>query len=445
MAAAVFLLLLDAFLPGRSRELALIGASVAVVAAVLVLLAGRGAVSLGGARFAVDGAAQFARAATCALLAVFCLWASGAPADAKVPGRAISLALVSGAGALAAAGARDWLTLLLAVEVATLPLVALLGAGEGRDEDRALLLPHLVASGAATMTLAYGVSLLLTSSGSLEISRSEVHGAIGWLAAALIILGLLAKLGAAPLDVPARRAFATAPSWAVAACVSLPRIPVVLALARAVEVLAPQVPSSSVALYGAGAASMAWGLAGAFGESDLRGLAARAGALNAGFVLLALGAGGAFGLRSALFYAFAYALPSLGLMLVASEEGPALAALAGLVRRRRAAAWAIVVFSMSFVGVAPTVGFLGKLHVLGGALRSGATWAAAAGLVVSVASAVPFGRLVRSVFSAEENRREPLEGRAVAATAAIAVAVAATVLFGAATGPVLAAMGLALS
>lgn len=452
LAAGLAALLFELWMPDRHREAALVGACSALAAGLLGVLAGRGTVSLGGSVLAVDMAAQLARASVCAITALFCLWASGASGRTAVSGRAVGLTLASAAPALLAVAARDWLTLVVALEASSLPLLLLLEPPAADHASRTRLVRLVALSGVATMSIAFGVALLLASgpasgvlpAGPLSIAGSSAGGPVGWLGAAMVLAGLLAKLGTAPFDAAARPAFVEAPSSAVGLVSSLPRIAAAVGLARAAEALAPGIEGSGAILYAIGAASLAWGLAAALTERDLRGLAARSGALNAGILLFALGLAGPSGLRAAVFFAVACAAPLLGLMLVASQEGPVLDVVRGLWHRRPVAAVALAVFALSLVGIPPTAGFLGRLYILAGAWKAGATWVAVAGIAASLASAVPFGRFLRASFSSEDAARRAPEVSTPASVAALAVLAAVTVLLGLAAGPLQAVLGLRL-
>ena len=122
------------------------------------------------------------------------------------------------------------------------------------------------------------------------------------------------------------------------------------------------------------AASMLLGNLAALPQTDIRRLMAYSGVAHTGYVLVAVaalssGVGNAAG--SAVFYAVAYAVPSLAIMLVAAEEGVSLDRFGQLAARRPVVAWSVVLLLLSLIGIPPLVGFFGKLYVFGSAIDGG--------------------------------------------------------------------------
>jgi len=174
----------------------------------------------------------------------------------------------------------------------------------------------------------------------------------------------------------------------------------------------------------------------ALSQTDVRRLMAYSGVAHTGYVLVAIaalerGAGNAAG--SAVFYAVAYAVPSMAIMLIAAEEGPTLERFGQLATRRPAVAWAAVLFLLSLIGIPPLVGFFGKLYVFGSAISVGLYWLAVFGVFTSVISAGYYFRIVRAMFFGDEPDPEYSTARperSVPATAALARGALATVLLG---------------
>jgi NADH-quinone oxidoreductase subunit N len=423
-----------------------VGVAGCTSAAVFALVAGRGTLALPGFDLAVDGAAQYTRVAICALAAVWCLWLAGAGSAAKRSRLAPALVALSCAGSIVLTVARDWVVLFLALEAAAVPVYVLLGSD--RTDRRGLgdVVRYLAVSVAGSLVVLYGISFVLGTSGSTTLAASKIDdGPLGWVAAALVLAGLAMKLGAAPLHVRMPAAYGGAPAWAAAFAASVPKIAVTVAFARVLEAFAGRLQEQGLVLGAAAVLSMTLGSIGALREDDVRRMMAHSGAVHAGFVLVALAAGGPGGLRSAVVYSAVFALPTMAVLLVSAEEGAGTDDLGGLWQRRRGAAGVLAVSLVSLVGVAPLAGFFGKLYVFGAALRAGMWWTVTAGVVLSILSALYYGRLVRSAFSGHPSG-PPLtpEDRAPAASVALAVCVVAPVAFGA-VAPLLSALGVPLT
>jgi NADH-quinone oxidoreductase subunit N len=436
----------DLLTGGRRRAGATIGAIGAVAAAGLAVWAGRGTVAVFGGMLVVDGAAQFARIATGALTAVFLMWAAGSGKVVVKARQAAVLVLLSALGCMLMSAARDWVVLFLALETATMPLYVLIGFDRGDERSLEGALKYFLQSMVTSITMAYGLSfvLLLTGSTAMTPMRAGV-GALGLIAAALVVVALCAKLSAAPLHWWAPDAYAGAPAWAVAFASAVPKVAGVVALARAVDVFAAQSAALRPALATAAVASMIVGNLAAFPQRDVRRMMAYSGIAHAGYLLLAIASGGSLGLLAAVFYSLAYALPSMAVMFVVAEEGPALEDLTGLARRRPGAAWALALLLVSLVGVPPLAGFLGKLYVFSAAVSGGLLWVAVLGVLMSVVSAGYYFRILRSAFFGERVRVDPAPvERNVAASIALALCVAGVIALGVAASPVMALIGLTL-
>ncbi len=446
LATALLVMFSDAVLRGRRRAGAWLGAVGALTAAGLALWAGQGEVTPFGAMLAVDGAAQAARIATGLLTAVFLVWLAGKGLGVGRVRHAATLVLLSSLGSMLVASANDWVVLFLALETATMPLYVLVGFD--RDSERGLegAMKYFILSMVTSVTMLYGLSFVLGLSGTTAYAGARVGGgAMGLFAVALVAVGLLAKLSAAPFHWWAPDAYAGSPASSMAFVSTVPKIAGVVALVRVADVLAPQVPGMRVILLAAAVASVLLGNVAAFPQRDVRRLMAYSGVAHVGYVLLALGSGSGLGPGAAAFYVLAYAVPSMGVMLVAADEGTDLETLAGLVRRRPWMASALAVFLLSLVGVPPLVGFFGKLYVFQAALDAGLAWLAVVGVLMSVVSAGFYLRVLQAAFFSQRASAVPEDlERTHAADVAIGICVAATLLLGVAAAPLLTMPGVAL-
>jgi NADH-quinone oxidoreductase subunit N len=140
----------------------------------------------------------------------------------------------------------------------------------------------------------------------------------------------------------------------------------------------------------------------------------------------------------------------MGIMLVAAEQGPALADFAGLARRRMATAWMTVIMLLSLVGIPPLAGFFGKLYLFAAVISAGQVVWVVVAVAMSVVSAGYYLRIVRTAFFAEpETEGEPsADGEDAGGSAyeplsavAVAIVVALTVMLGVAAGPALTWLG----
>jgi len=444
LATAVLALFADVLVRGRERAGAWVGAVGAALAAGAAWLGGQGSVPLFGAVFAIDGASQVARIATGLLTCLFLMWLASSGLRRGGERTYTSLVLFAALGATLMSGARDWVVLMLSLEVATMPAYVLMGFERRNDRGLEGALKYFLLSMIASALFFYGLSFVVGMSGATAMSATHMEpGLIGAVAAAFIAAGLLAKLSAAPFQWWAPDAYTGAPSPSVAFVSAVPKVAGLLAFARVVQVLAPQVPSLRPLLVGAALLSMVIGNLAAYPQTDLRRLMAYSGVAHAGYLLVGLAAGTPAGLNAALFYALAYAVPSMGVMLVVARHGETLADLRGLAVRRPSAAWVTTAMLLSLVGVPPLGGFIGKLYLFTSAMDAGLAWVAGIGIVMSAVSAGFYFRVIRAMFfESPEGAVEKGAGPKVA-SAVVVVCALATLAIGVMSSPLVAAISFA--
>lgn len=428
-------------LPGGDRGSAYVGALAALAAGVLAALQ-PAAASLFGGLLGFDGPSRYVRIAIALASAVWLLWTAG-----RGSGRlreAVSLALFAAAGAMLMSSAREIVTLVLAVELATMPAYVLVGYRKSRVSGLEGALKYFLLSMLTTLVMLYGFSFLFGMSGSTFFADFKVRGtgALGIVAALLTLTGLAAKLSAAPFHYWAPDAYEGAESWSVAFVSTVPKLAGAVAMVRVVSAIAPQMPSFASAVAVVAGMSMLLGNLAALTQTDLRRLMAYSGVAHTGYLLLGVAVASAAGYGAAIFYSVAYVFPTLGIMLVSAEEGPTLDDVAGLAQRRPAVAWASVVLLLSLIGIPPFVGFFGKLYLFSSAIPSYAGLVVVA-VTMSVVSAGYYLRIVRSMFFKErpaENPAPAVERNALAGVA-LAICVGLTLLLGVGAGTALTILG----
>ena len=222
----------------------------------------------------------------------------------------------------------------------------------------------------------------------------------------------------------------------------MPKVAGAVALVQLVAAFSGNGGTITTVLVAGALLSMLVGNFAAYPQTDLRRLMAYSGVAHSGYILLAAAAGPAGGV-AAVFYVVAYAVPSMAIMLLGSEEGTALDDLSGLATRRPAVAWASVVWLLSLVGIPPMVGFFGKLTMFTAALDHGLLWVVIIAVTMSVVSAGYYFRVLRAIFFGERVGAGAAT-RNVPAAIAYAVLTLATLALGILASPVLKLFGLEL-
>jgi len=442
LAGAIIVLFVDVMRLDQ-RWAARIGALCAVAAAISAAVIGPGGELFGG-MMVLDETSVFARTVVAALAAVWLLWVSGRGVGSERPSEAVSLALLSNLGGMLVISARDLAVLFISLELSTMPAYVLMGYRRADERGLEGALKYFLLSMLTSLMLLYGLSFIYGLAGTTAYSGLALGPAtdLGSLAFVLVLVGLFAKLSAAPFHYWTPDAYAGAPASSVAFVSTVPKVAGTVALVELVSALAPGVPGAQTILIVAAVLSMLVGNFAAYPQTDLRRLMAYSGVAHTGYILAALSAGEA-GSAPAVFYAMAYAVPSMALVLMAAEEGTALDDLAGLAARRPALAWAAVAWLVSLVGIPPLVGFFGKLYAFTAVIGADLAWLAIVAVMMSVVSGGYYFRVLAALFF-KERMDATAATRSRAAALAFGLALVAVVGLGIFSAPVLEFLGVTL-
>ncbi|HET6498197.1 MAG TPA: NADH-quinone oxidoreductase subunit N [Coriobacteriia bacterium] len=444
-----FLALFGEFLPGRDKGAAYVAAALAGVAALLVAFGGLGEPLFLG-QIDPDGIARFARTAIAGLAAVWALWIAGRGMPGERRRDAVALAMFASAGGMVLSMAEDLIVMYIALELSTIPAYVLMAYRRRDVSGLEGALKYFLLSMLTSIVMVYGLSFLYGISGSTAFDEISLQGAgtLGLVAVVLTLVGLLAKMSAAPFHFWAPDAYAGAPSASVAFVSTVPKIAGIAVMTRLISEIAPEMPELVTVFALSAAASMVLGNLAALPQEDVRRLMAYSGVAHTGYLLMAFAPGSELGYEAAVFYAVAYAVPSMAVMLLAAEEGTAVTDLGGLATRRPWLAWSAVVWLVSLIGIPPLAGFFGKLYLFGAAAADALWLLVVLAVITSVVSAGYYFRIVREMFFGQDRSVEAVPGRGAevvaeprASVAALALLAFATVAIGVGASPLLGSLG----
>ncbi|MGA9748776.1 MAG: NADH-quinone oxidoreductase subunit N [Nocardioides sp.] len=427
--AAVLVLLVDAFV-GSQRRAALLPATLTVSAVVAAVVPTwllwqepvRGTFCVGDVvegparcSFATDGFTLVIWGIVLFGTAVVALIGTAAVAEGRTPqGEWHFLLLCSAAGALVLAASRDLITLLVALEVVSLPAFALAGLRRGDARAAEAAVKFFLVSVVSTAVTLMGISLLYGVTGSVfldGIATSVAQGTEPWsvlvVGALLTVVGLAFKVAAVPFHMWVPDTYVGAPV-AVAAYLSVVSkaagfIGLMLVLGRALPGLAE---AWAPVLAVMAALTMTVGNVLALRQDHAVRLLAWSSVAQAGYILVPFGAvrPGAVGeaLAGSLGYLSVYAFVNLGAFAVAAVVGtrhPAqrLSDYRGLIAEEPGAGWPLAFALVALAGLPPgIIGLLAKVLVFDAAAE--VTW-----LVVVMAVNVAIGlvyyvRWLRELF-----------------------------------------------
>jgi NADH-quinone oxidoreductase subunit N len=486
--------LVEAFAP-RSRRI-MIQSVLTVVSLVLALVAvavqamNGGAVETAGVARAgsavlgsvvIDRPALFLQATILALSVLAALTMSErsvdaggpfAPQASAVPGSAAEAAarraglvqsevfpllLFSIGGMLLFPASDDLLTMFVALEVFSLPLYLMCGmARRRRLLSQEASLKYFLLGAFSSAFFLYGSAMLYGFAGSVRLSdiAEAITGANGnavvqrdgllLLGVALVAVGLLFKVSAAPFHIWTPDVYQGAPTPVTGFMAACTKVAAFGALLRVAYVAVPDARWDwSPALWGVAILTMLVGSVVAIVQTDVKRMLAYSSIAHAGFLLTGVLAMDKTGIAGVLFYLAAYGFTTIGAFALVSlvrdsgdegvigGEATHLSQWAGLGRRHPVTGGLFALFLLAFAGIPLTSGFMGKYAVFAAAVANGAWVLALIGVLASAVAAFFYVRVIVLMYFSE-----PTGAQAVVAmpglgtTFAIILAAAVTVLLG---------------
>jgi NADH-quinone oxidoreductase subunit N len=347
-------------------------------------------------------------------------------------GEYYTLLLFSISGMLLMAQASDLIVIFLALELLSIPLYVLAGFARPQIESEESALKYFLLGAFAGGFFVFGVALVFGSTGTTSlpliytaILSSQYNAVLLLVGAALMLIGLGFKVAAVPFHMWTPDVYHGAPS-AVTAFMSVgAKAAGFAALLRIfVAALPVTAPALTMVFWVLSALTMILGNLVAIAQGNIKRMLAYSSIAHAGYILMALvpfgsPSGAASSVAAALFYLFSYAITSLGAWAVViavekangvdSSDGLKVEDYAGLGKKFPALAAAMVVFMLSFTGVPPTLGFMGKFYLFRSVIENGYLGLALIGVLTSLISAYFYLRIIVMMYMKDgqpEVRRE---------------------------------------
>ncbi|OKK21250.1 NADH-quinone oxidoreductase subunit N [Streptomyces sp. CB00455] len=381
--------------------------------------------------------------------------------DARMPaGEYWFLLLSSAAGAALLPAARDLATLIVALEVASLPAFALVGMRRGDRLSSEAALKFFLSSVTATAVSLMGVSFVYAATGSLHLSQvadrlEEVPGQLDTLAmagVALTLVGFAFKTAAVPFHFWVPDTYVGAP-LPIAGYLSV--IGKAVGFSGLILVTVIAFPAYSdiwgPALAVLAALTMTLGNAAALRQSADRPnsavrLLAWSSVGQAGYLLVPIAAAAYSGrsqVGSTVAYALMYGAVNLGAFAVAAlvartKPLQRISDYRGLYARRPSAALSLAFFLLCLAGLPPgIIGLFAKVTVLRSAVDAGLGWLAVVMAVNVVVALYYYLRWTALLFRSPQEAEAPAGAGDAAARAAAPWPVTAAIVLTAATALVL--------
>ena len=357
----------------------------------------------------------------------------------------LALVLWAATGMMVLAGAGNFLTLFLGLELLSLSLYVLVAFGQGDARAKEAGFKYLVLGSVASAAMLYGLAFIYGATGSMSLSGIVM----GWLSGGstllkvgvgLVLLAFAFKLALVPFHLWAPDVYQGAPAPVTAFMTVGTRAAAFAALVRFVMAAVPDLGGNLlVPLWVAAILSMVVGSLGACVQGSVKRILAYSGIAHAGYLILAMLGLTGQGVAAGVFYLLAYLFMNIGAFAVVvwigrqGGEGDRLEDFRGLFFERPVLAGVMTLFMLSLIGFPTTAGFSGKLLLVSTALSSGAGaggWLVGALAVTSAISAYAYLRVVMVMFG----DRQAAQSAAAAGAEAEAAATAETSAGAAAVG-----------
>jgi NADH-quinone oxidoreductase subunit N len=357
-----------------------------------------------------------------------------------------ALLLSSVMGMIVMAASNDLVTIFLGLELMSLSLYIMVGFRRARLESNEAALKYFLLGAFASGFLLYGIALLYGATGTSNLARIGaflsdtplLDNPLLLLGSLLVFTGFAFKVAAVPFHMWTPDAYEGAPTSVTGFMSAGAKAAGFAALLRVgLRALGPVQADWTSVLAVIAFLTMTVGNVTALMQNNLKRMLAYSSIAHAGYILVAVAAGGAEGASAAVFYLAVYSFMNLGAFAVLTmmgrgrDERVLMSDLAGIGFRQPFLAIAMTVFMISLGGIPPTAGFMGKIYVFGAAMkRPELLWLVIAGVLNSVVSVYYYLRVTVAMYM-KEPEGEPVQvSWGVPVAVAVVLALAATLYFG---------------
>lgn len=369
------------------------------------------------------------------------------PEDSHHPGEYYALMIFGVVGMCLLTSAVELLVVFIALEISSISTYVLAGYRKQTARGPEAAIKYFLLGSFATAFLLYGIAMIFGATGTTQIYEiaqlvpaARNHSLI-LAALALMLVGILFKVSAAPFHLWTPDVYEGSPSPVVALMSTAPKAAAFAVLLRVAYELFPNLRATwSPLLWMVAALSMTVGNLAALRQQNVKRMLAYSSIAHAGYLLAAFSALGSNGIAAASFYTAAYAAMNVGVFAVITvisgydESMPLIEDYRGLIYRSPLLGGLLIFFLISLIGIPFTGGFFGKFYSFSAAVNGGAVWLAIIGLLNSGLAAAYYLRLAFATAQRPDETKNnaplytPRAGAAV--IAALSLAALATLVLG---------------
>jgi len=360
------------------------------------------------------------------------------PEDSHHQGEYYALVVFGAVGMCLLTSAVELLVVFIALEISSISTYVLAGYRKHTGQGPEAAIKYFLLGSFATGFLLYGIALIFGATGTTQIYEiaarvPAVQNQTFIVAAlALMLVGILFKVSAAPFHLWTPDVYEGAPSPVVALMSTAPKAAAFALLLRVVYEMLPTLrPIWSPLLWIVAVVSMTVGNLAALRQENVKRMLAYSSIAHAGYLLAAFAGAGSTGIAAASFYIAAYAAMNVGIFAVVTlasgydEKLPLIRDFRGLLYRSPFLGILLIFFLISLIGIPFTGGFFGKFYSFSAAVGGGAVLLAVIGLLNSGVASAYYLRLALAAAQKPDGQN----GVSASSLPQVGIAVGAALLF----------------
>ncbi|UCG62812.1 MAG: NADH-quinone oxidoreductase subunit N [Candidatus Zixiibacteriota bacterium] len=328
------------------------------------------------------------------------------------------LLLIATVGMMVMANSTDLVVIFLGLEVMSVPLYIMAGMARRSLESNEAGIKYFIMGAFASAFLLMGIAFVFGAAGTTDLRRIVadfnfiMSNAQPFMltGVGLLVVGFGFKIAAVPFHSWVPDVYQGAPTPVTAFFSVGPKAAGFAALLRVFAFGFADVTIMVTVFQMLAILTMTVGNIFALRQNNVKRLLAYSSIAHAGYVLVAVVAGGSEGLAAAVFYLVAYALFNLGgfavVVLMETRSGckSDFSELAGLARVHPYLSAILALFMFALAGFPPTVGFFGKFYIFAAAVKAGYIPLAVVGVMNSFLSVYYYLRVVKTSYFDETDK-----------------------------------------
>jgi NADH-quinone oxidoreductase subunit N len=328
------------------------------------------------------------------------------------------LLMFATSGMMIISSSADLIVLFLGLEIMSVPLYVLAGFARHDPESNESGIKYFIMGAFATGFLLFGIALIYGASGTTDLRQIladftllQMHsGLYLYSGAFLVLIGFAFKVAAVPFHMWVPDVYQGAPTPVTAYFSVGPKAAGFAALLRIFIFGFSGMPEITTVFWILAVFTMTVGNILAIRQNNVKRLLAYSSIAHAGYIMVALTAGGEGGVSSAIYYLLGYTFFNLGAFTIITmlDSRPGSKAeieeIKGLSERHPYLAAILALFMFALAGFPPTVGFFGKFFVFSEAIRAGYIWLVIISVMNSFISVYYYLRIVTAAYFRNSER-----------------------------------------